>query len=79
MSVSTLSLKMFVLSLGLSLALSACGTKGPLEPPPSAATEPAKKSKPDDGLGDIPTLGQKKTESKPIEAPKQPFIFDFLL
>lgn len=77
MSVPTLSLKMIVLSFGLATTLSACGTKGALEPPPSKVE--AAPAKADDGIAALPTLGQKKPEVKPVEAPNQPFFLDFLL
>lgn len=79
MSASNLSFKTLLLGLGLALALSGCGTKGPLEPPPSAtpAIKPAAKT--DEGIGSLPTIGQKKTETKPVEVPNKPFFFDFLL
>lgn len=79
MSASNLSFKSLALGLGLALALSGCGTKGPLEPPPSATPEEKPAAKADDGLGTLPTLGQKKTETKPVEVPNKPFFLDFLL
>ena len=80
MSASNLPLKTVLLGLSLCLVLSACGTKGPLEPPPSAAQEQKPVAKADEGLGDIPTMGQKKSKkTPPIEAPQQPFFLDFLL
>ena len=80
MSASNLSLKTLVIGLGLALTLSGCGAKGPLEPPPSAATQQKPVAKADEGMGDIPVMGQKqKTKTAPIEAPKQPFLLDFLL
>lgn len=80
MFASTLPLKTLLLGCGLALALSGCGSKGPLEPPPSAAAQPKPAAKTDDGMGDIPTLGQKKPKTvQPVEAPKQPFLLDFLL
>lgn len=79
MSASNLSMKTVMLGLGLALALSGCGTKGPLEPPPSATPTTKPTAKADDGIGALPTLGQKKTETKPVEAPNKPFLFDFLL
>lgn len=78
MSASTLSLKMIVLSLGLATALSACGTKGALEPPPAAGAV-APKAKADDGIATLPTLGQKKPDVQPVETPNKPFFLDFLL
>ncbi len=79
MSASTLSLKMIVLSFGLAHALSAFGTKGPLEP--STTAQPTKKSAAavDEDLVSMPTLGQKKQDAAPIEPPDQPFLLDFLL
>lgn len=80
MSASNLPLKSLLIGLSLSLALSGCGTKGPLEPPPTATAQPKPVAKADEGLGDIPTMGQKKSKKvPPIEAPKQPFLLDFLL
>jgi predicted small lipoprotein YifL len=70
---------MIVLSLGLATVLSACGTKGGLEPPPSKVEAAPEKAKADDGIAALPTLGQKKPEVKPVEAPNQPFLLDFLL
>jgi hypothetical protein len=75
-----LLLKSLAIALGLALTLTACGTKGPLEPPPSATAKPTSPAKADDGLGDIPAVGQKPAKIvKPIEPPKQPFLLDFLL
>lgn len=79
MSASNLNLKSVVIGLGLCLALSGCGTKGQLEPPPSATAEKKPVAKADEGLGDIPTMGQKSKKVPPIEAPQQPFFLDFLL
>lgn len=70
---------MIVLSIGLATALSACGTKGPLEPPTTARAPKKAAAAPGDDLVSIPTLGQKKQETAPIEPPDQPFLLDFLL
>jgi len=79
-SASTLPLKALLLGLGLAMSLAGCGAKGPLEPPPSAAEQPKSEVKADEGMGDIPTIGQaKKKSAKPTETPKQPFFLDFLL
>lgn len=78
MSLSTLPWKMIILSLSLTVALTACGTKGPLEAPPVAeAVTP--KTKKNDNFGNLPTLGQKKQDVKPVETPNTPFFLDFLL
>ena len=76
-SASTLSLKMIVLTLGLATAVSACGTKGPLEPYATAPKKAAASAEAD--IVSMPTLGQKKQEATPIEPPDQPFLLDFLL
>ena len=79
-SASTLPLKALLLGLGLAMSLSACGAKGPLEPPPSATDQAKPQVKADEGMGNIPTIGQtKKQAAKPTEKPNQPFFLDFLL
>ena len=60
-----------LLILGLALAASGCGRKGPLEPPPdaSAVQKPA-----DDSMA---SFGHRKPT--PVATPKTPFVLDPLL
>ena len=68
---------MTVFTVLMGLALSACGRKGPLEPPPSTV-EQAKPAAPAD-TGIMPPLGAKKPETKAPPPPDKPFFLDFLL
>jgi predicted small lipoprotein YifL len=59
-------------ALALALALAACGVKGPLEPPASAAPAQATAA-PDD------RTQRASRRPPPIERPDKPFILDSLL
>jgi len=56
----------------LAFALAACGVKGPLEPPPSAA--PAQTT----AAPDAPTQRTSR-RPPPVERPDKPFLLDSLL
>lgn len=63
----------FVILVGLSL--SACGRRGPLEPPPGAAARPAAAAAPSKYSLDG---GKRETEAA-VTPPRDPFILDPLL
>ena len=66
-----------VITVLMGLALSACGRKGPLEPPPSAIEQTKPASPTDTGI--MPPVGAKKAETKAAPPPDKPFFLDFLL
>ena len=63
-----------VLVVGLALAASGCGRRGPLEPPPNATATPESSASSD--TGGMPGAHHKPP---PIVAPKTPFVLDPLL
>lgn len=69
--------RMTLLTVLMGLALSACGRKGPLEPPPSAIEQAKPAATADTGI--MPPLGAKKPETKAPPPPDKPFFLDFLL
>jgi predicted small lipoprotein YifL len=78
------ALRLVLLGGVVVLALSACGRKGPLEPPPGAANvadnpleEKEETFGPKPLVPSISPVGSKK--GKPITAPKQPFFLDSIL
>jgi predicted small lipoprotein YifL len=64
----------------LAIALAACGVKGPLEPPPEAATQPAAQPTAQT-TAQQPTLQimRRPKRPPPIARPDQPFLLDPLL
>ena len=70
-------LRMTLLTVLMGLALSACGRKGPLEPPPSAIEQAKPAATADTGI--MPPVGAKKPETKAPPPPDKPFFLDFLL
>jgi predicted small lipoprotein YifL len=68
---------MTLLTVLMGLALSACGRKGPLEPPPSAIEQAKLVATADTGI--MPPVGAKKPETKAAPPPDKPFFLDFLL
>jgi predicted small lipoprotein YifL len=75
-------------ALTATLALTACGRKGPLDPPPSAAASPPPAYAPRPGLGEEnyglpPPVERPQTAAAPPPAPEPPqkktFFLDFLL
>ncbi|MFO1151552.1 MAG: lipoprotein [Alsobacter sp.] len=74
-----------VASLALAFALSGCGRKGPLEPPPGAVNakdNPLEEQEidpeaPKPVVPSISPVGSKK--GKPIKAPKEKFFLDPIL
>ncbi len=83
MSHSRLTIGRAVLVAGfLGLALSACGRRGPLEPPPDAKNPVAL---PDQQIGAVPNtidaspVGRSPKRNRPIEVPEKPFLLDPLL
>lgn len=70
-------LRLMVLTVMLSLALAACGRKGPLEPPSSAIEQAKPAASADTGI--MPPVGAKKPETKTAPPPDKPFFLDFLL
>ena len=83
---SSLKLSRAIMVAGLlGLALTACGRRGPLEPPPDAKNPVAL---PDQQIGAVentvnPTeaspLGKPAKRNRPIEVPEKPFVLDPLL
>ena len=69
--------RMTLLTVLMGLALSACGRKGPLEPPPSAIEQAKPAATADTGI--MPPVGAKKPETKAPPPPDKPFFLDFLL
>jgi predicted small lipoprotein YifL len=69
----------------LGLALTACGRKGPLEPPPDAKNAidlPAEQTGAVENTfnaTDASPLGKPPKRNKPIEVPEKPFVLDPLL
>lgn len=66
----------------LALALSGCGRRGPLEPPPGsveAQQEAAEEKGEELSKVTIPPVGRGSRKTPPIRAPKEPFILDPLL
>ncbi|MEN5084080.1 lipoprotein [Bosea sp. TWI1241] len=70
----------------LGLALSACGRRGPLEPPPDSKTAidlPDKQTGATENVAPDPTsatpLGRPAKRNRPIEIPDKPFLLDPLL
>ena len=70
-------LRLMVITVLMGLALSACGRKGPLEPPPSAVEQAKPAATADTGI--MPPVGAKKPETKAAPPPDKPFFLDFLL
>ncbi|WP_372421971.1 LPS translocon maturation chaperone LptM [Salinarimonas chemoclinalis] len=70
-----------ILVVAAALALSACGRRGALEPPPGAGPAPlAEEARvPADPLTGIPVGGPRQPETVPVEQPDRPFFLDFLL
>jgi predicted small lipoprotein YifL len=76
-------------ALGSALALTGCGRKGPLDPPPSAAIAPPPSSQPGLGeLNDPNTPGYRRPPQQPVVAaappanappPQRSFFLDFLI
>ena len=65
---------------GIVLALSACGRKGPLEPPPGAVVPKAAVSDPEAPAGAFaPGAAKPKKKRVPLVAPKDDFILDPIL
>ena len=68
-----------------TLALTACGKKGPLEPAPGSrdaiAAEAAKKAQGQTQVDTTPQVGVRRSRRPPpVTAPKgEPFLLDFLL
>lgn len=65
----------------LGLALTACGRRGPLEPPPNAKNAI---ELPDEDTGAVPVtdaspLGKPKKTNRAIAIPEKPFVLDPLL
>ncbi|SEL74372.1 lipoprotein-attachment site-containing protein [Bosea lupini] len=83
---SRLTIGRAVLLAGLlGLALTACGRRGPLEPPPNAKNAI---DLPDQQTGavensfnatDASPLGKPPKRNRPIEVPEKPFVLDPLL
>lgn len=68
----------------VTVALGACGRRGPLEPHPDAPAEQRARPQASDQQGASTTTrtavtGSRRTLSAPIPPPKQPFILDALL
>ncbi|WP_156917514.1 LPS translocon maturation chaperone LptM [Salinarimonas rosea] len=70
-----------ILGVAAVLALSACGRRGSLEPPPGAGPAPlADEARvPSDPLTEVPVGGPREPESVPVTQPDRPFPLDFLL
>jgi predicted small lipoprotein YifL len=77
-------------ALGSALALTGCGRKGPLDPPPSAAIAPPPSDQPSLGeLNDPNTPGFRRAPRPPVVAaapttqapppPQRSFFLDFLI
>ena len=62
---------------GLAFAVSGCGRKGPLEPPPDASAVNKPATPTPTPTGSAASLAHHKTP--PIVAPKTPFVLDPLL
>lgn len=68
----------FGAAAGLALAVSACGKRGPLEPPPDSPDAAQKQPQADQGMG-MPGIKGSKKRPPPVKAPKGDFFLDFLL
>jgi predicted small lipoprotein YifL len=67
-----------VLLVGLALAASGCGRRGPLEPPPNASATPVPQATPT-AQSDPGGLPGSHHKPPPIVVPKTPFVLDPLL
>lgn len=70
--------------VALTVALSGCGRRGPLEPhpdaPPEQRSRPAASAQEESRPAARPTLGgSRRVLSSPIPPPQQPFVLDALL
>ena len=74
-------LRAALVGLGLSLALGACGRRGPLEAPPNGRALPGDEAaRPGTEVpGAITPLGRTRGSRQPIVPPKEPFILDPIL
>ncbi|MGJ3263196.1 MAG: LPS translocon maturation chaperone LptM [Salinarimonas sp.] len=70
-----------ILVIAAALALSACGRRGVLQPPPGAGPAPlADEARvPPDPLTDVPVGQPREPESVPVAQPDRPFVLDVLL
>ncbi|MGP9820223.1 LPS translocon maturation chaperone LptM [Salinarimonas sp. NSM] len=70
-----------ILVVAAALALSACGRRGALEPPPGAGPAPAAEEArvASDPLTDVPVGGPREPETAPVAQPDRPFFLDVLL
>ena len=79
------SLFPLLLAAGLALTVSACGRKGPLEPPPGGKDIPGEENQqPSDREEQAQTsltnpLTQRPRRPPPIKAPNTPFVLDAIL
>lgn len=78
------SLFPFMLAAGLALGVSACGRKGPLEPPPGGRDIPGEENQqPSDreeqAQQTLNPLGGKPRRPPPIKPPNTPFVLDAIL
>lgn len=70
-----------VVLVAASIALTACGRRGALQPPPGAGPAPLadEAAVPSDPLVSLPAPGAREPETVPVAQPDRPFLLDFLL
>jgi predicted small lipoprotein YifL len=74
-------IRLLLVAGALALALSACGRRGALEPPPSATAPAAQPEAAQPAAGPIPgsPVGQARRRPGPIVPGNDPFILDAIL
>lgn len=68
-----------VIVVAAALALSACGRRGALQPPPQAGAPPVEDTAPADSLVTLPAPGARPAETAEPPVPERAFILDALL
>ena len=65
----------------ITVALGACGRRGPLEAPPDGRALPASEAarEQDQGPSTISPVGRPRGNRQPITVPKEPFLLDPIL
>lgn len=77
------SLFPFLFAAGLALTASACGRKGPLEPPPGGKDIPGEENQQpsdrEEQAQSLNPLSQRPKRPPPVKPPNTPFVLDAIL